>query len=84
MIMGIHAAQPNIRIGSRPLEVVKAFKYLGSTITEDRCSISETKIRIVTATAAPARLNPLLRNKSISIGSKIRLVRAVATATVLS
>ena len=60
------------------LETVTSFKYLGSVIT-DEGSKPELQCRIAQATAALTRLKPIWIDKSISLSSKIRLMRSLVT-----
>ena len=64
------------------LETVTSFKYLGSVIT-DEGSKPEILPGIAQTTAALTRLNPVWTDKSISIRSKIRLMRFLVTSIFL-
>ena len=79
------------RFGSSPfffslkrqrLETVTSFKYLGSVIT-DEGSKPEILSRIAQTTAALTRLKPVGIDKSISLSSKIRLMRSLVTSVFL-
>ena len=59
-----------------------SFKYLGSVIT-DEGSKREILLRIAQATAALTRLEPVLIDKSISLSSKIRLIRSLVISIFL-
>ena len=61
---------------------VISFKYLGSVIT-DEGSKPEILSRIALTTAALTRLKPVWTNKSISLSSKIRLMRSLVTSIFL-
>ena len=61
---------------------VTSFKYLGSVITDDGFK-PEILSRIAQATAALARLKPVWNNRSISLSSKIRLIRSLVTSIFL-
>ena len=63
-----------IKMNGHRLETVISFKYLGSVIT-DEGSKPEMLSRIAQATAALTRLKPIWSDKSISLSSKIRLMR---------
>ena len=65
-----------IKINGQRLETVTSFKYLGSIIT-DEGSKPEILSRITQATAALTRLKPVWNNRSISLSSKIRLMRSL-------
>ena len=68
-----------IKINGQRLETVTSFKYLGSAIT-DEGSKHEILSRIAQATAALTRLKPVWIDKSISLSSKIRLMRSLVTS----
>ena len=70
-----------IKVNRQKLETVKSFKYLGSVIT-DESSKPELLCRIAQATAL-TRLKPIWIDKSISLSSKIRLMRFLVTSIFL-
>ena len=67
-----------IKVNGQKLETVTSFKYLGSAIT-DEGSKPEILSRIAQATAALTRLDPVWNDSSISLSSKIRLMRSLVT-----
>ena len=69
-------------MNGQKLETVTSFKYLGSVIT-DEGSKPEILSRIAQTTAALTRLKPVWIDKSISLGSKIRLMRSFVTSIFL-
>ena len=71
-----------ITVNGQKLETVTSFKYLGSVIT-DEGSKPETLSRIAQTTAALTRLKPVRIDKSISLSSKIRLMRSLVTSIFL-
>ena len=71
-----------IKVNGQKLETVTNFRYLGSVIT-DEGSKPETLSRIAEATAALTRLKPVWIDKSISLSSKIRLMRSLVTSIFL-
>ena len=71
-----------IKVNGQKLETVTSFKYLGSVIT-DEGSTPELLCRLAQATAALTRLKPVWIDKSISLSSKIRLMRSLVTSTFL-
>ena len=71
-----------IKVNGQRLETVTSFKYLGSAIT-DEGSKPEILSRIAQATAALTRLKPVWIDKSISLSSKIRLMRSLVTSIFL-
>ena len=70
-----------ITINGQKLETVTSFKYLGSVIT-DEGSKREILSRIA-QTAALTRLKTVWNNRSISLSSKIQLMRSLVTAIFL-
>ena len=64
------------------LETVTSFKYLGSVIT-DEGSKPQTLSRTAQTTAGMTRLKPVWNNKSVSLSSKIRLMRSLVTSMFL-
>ena len=83
MAIATEKTQPEIKVRGKTLEQVESFKYLGTQITKDGRSDTEIKSRLAMATAALAKLQPLLNNKSITIRTKIRLLRAIVISTAL-
>ena len=71
-----------IKVNGQKLETVTSFKYLDSVIT-DEGSKPEILSRIVQITAAFTRLTSVWIDKSISLSSKIRLMRSLVTSIFL-
>ena len=71
-----------IKISGQKLETVTSFKYLGSVIT-DEGSKPGILSRIAQTTAALTRLKPVWNDRSISLSSKIQLMRSLATSIFL-
>ena len=71
-----------IKVNGRKLETVTNIKYLGSLIT-DEGSKPEILFRIAQTTAALTRLKPVWNDRSISLSSKIRLMRSLVTSIFL-
>ena len=69
-----------IKINGQKLETVTSFKYLGSVVT-DEGSNPEILSRIAKTTAVLTRLKPVWIDKSISLSSKIRLMRSLVTVS---
>ena len=67
-----------IKVNGQKLETVTSFKYLGSVVS-DEGSKPEILSRIAQATAALTRLKLVWIDKSISLSSKIRLMRSLVT-----
>ena len=68
-----------MKVKGQKLQTVTRFKYLGSVIT-DEGSKPEILSRIAQTTAALTRFKPVWNNKSISLSSKIRLMRSPVTS----
>ena len=71
-----------INVNGQKLETVINFKYLGSVLT-DEGSKPEIVSGIAQTTAALTRLKPVWIDKSISLSSKIRLMRSLVTSIFL-
>ena len=71
-----------IKVNGQKIETVTSFKYLGSVIT-DEGSKPEILSGIAQATAALTRLKPVWNDRSISLSSKILLVRSLVTSIFL-
>ena len=71
-----------IKVNGQKLETVTSFKFLGLVIT-DEGSKPEILSWIAQTTAALTRLQPVWIDKSISLSSKIRLMRSLLTSTFL-
>ena len=67
-----------IKVNGQKLETATSFKHLGSVIT-DEGSKPEILSRIAQTTAALTRVKPVWIGKSISLSSKIRLMRSLVT-----
>ena len=71
-----------IKVNRQKLKTVTSFKHLGSVIT-DEGSKPEMLSRIAQTTAALTRLKPVWNDRSISLNSKIRLMRFLVTSILL-
>ena len=69
-----------IKVNGQKLET--CFKYLGSVIT-DEGSKPEILSRVTQTAAALTRLKPVWNDRSISLSSRIRLVRSLVTSIFL-
>ena len=67
-----------IKVNGQRLETVISFKYLGPVITDEG-----SKPEIPQTTAALTRLKPVWIDKSISLSSKIQLMRFLVTSIFL-
>ena len=63
----------DISMNGQRLEEMSNFKYLGATLRKDGTFSAEIHIRIVSAMAAMAILNRILRCNTISVASKFKL-----------
>ena len=82
MINNTSSTITEIKVNGQKLEATTSFKYLGSVIS-DEGSKPEILNRIAQTTAALTKLNPVWNDKSISLSSKLRLMRSLVTSTVL-
>ena len=72
-------ASTQSKTNGQNLETVTSFKYLGSVITDEGFKL-EILSRIAQTTAALTRLKPVWVDKSISLSSKIQLMRSLVTS----
>ena len=82
MTNNVSGINTEIEVNKQKLKTVTSFKYLGSVIT-DEGSKPEILPRIAQTTAASTRLKPVWIDKSISLSSKIRLMRSLFTSIFL-
>ena len=68
-----------IKVNGPKFETVTSFKYLGSVITSEGPK-PQILFRIAQTTAALTRLKPVWNDRSISLSSKIRLMRSFVTS----
>ena len=71
-----------IKVHGQKFQTVTIFKYLGLVLS-DLSSKPEILSRITQMTAALTRLKPVWNDKSISLSSKIRLMRSLNTSLFL-
>ena len=67
-----------IKVNAQNLETVTSFKYLGPVITDESSKL-EVLSRIAQTIAALTRLKSVWNDRSISLSSKIRLIRSHVT-----
>ncbi|KAJ8398441.1 hypothetical protein AAFF_G00426960 [Aldrovandia affinis] len=72
----------DIRVNGQALDCVSSFKYLGA-IVSDEGSKKEVLARIAQTTAALTQLKPIWKDKNISLGSKVRLLRSLVISIFL-
>jgi len=70
-------------VNGSKLQSVKAFKYLGSNITEDGTSVREVKTNIAIATQHLSKLKKIWSSKNISMKAKMNLLRSAVISTAL-
>ena len=71
-----------VKINGQKLETVTSFKYLGSVITDEGVK-PEVLSKIAQTTAALTRLHSVRDDRSISLSSKMRLMRSLVTSIFL-
>ena len=71
-----------IQVNEQKLETVTSFKYLGSVIT-DEGSKPEMPSRIAQTNSSTAKLKSVWNGRSISLSSKIRVMRSLVTSIFL-
>ena len=74
--------QREIKIKGFRLEELKSFKYPGSVVSNEGSKLEKLS-RIVQPTAALSRLQPIWREKSISLASKAKLMHTLILSTFL-
>ena len=73
-----NAEEPEITVGGSVLKVVKSFKYLGSTVTDDNKADKEISNRIQNACASFGKLSTRLWNRSgIKLETKCKVYKAM-------
>ena len=74
--------QREIKIKGQRLDEVENFKYLGAIISNEG-SKPEILLRIAKTTAALSRLKIIWRDKTISLASKVKMMRTLILSTFL-
>ena len=74
--------QREIKVKGQKLGTVTSSKYLGAVVSDDG-SKPEVLSRIAQTTAAFTKLNPILRDNNISLGSKVKLMRSLVISIFL-
>ena len=82
MTINTSGINTKIQVNGQKLETLTCFKYLSSAITDEGFK-PEILSRIAQTTAALTRLKPVWIGKSISLRSKIRLMRSLVTSIFL-
>ena len=78
MTSNTNGINTKIEVSRQNPETVTSFNYLSSVISDEGCK-PEILRRIGQTTAALARLKPVWNDRSISLSSKIRLMRSLST-----
>ena len=82
MTNNISGINTEIKVNGQKLETVTSFEYLGS-VASDEGSKPEILSRVAKTTAALTRLKPVWHDGTISLRSKIRLMRSFVTSIFL-
>ena len=82
MTNSANGIQREIKVKGQKLDTVTSFKYLGAVVSDDG-SKPEVLSRIAQATAALTKLKPIWRDKNISLGSKMKLMRSLVISIFL-
>ena len=82
MTNSANGIQREIKVKGQKLGTVTSFKYLGAVVSDDG-SKPEVLSRIAQATAALTKLKPIWRDKNLSIGSKVKLMRSLVISIFL-
>ena len=82
MTINTSGINTEIKVNGQKLETVTSFKCLRSVIN-DEGSKPDTLSRIAQTTAALTRLKPVWNDRTISLSSKIRLMRSLVTSIFL-
>jgi hypothetical protein len=73
----------NVNINGESIKQVVRFNYLGFTITSDgRCDV-EIKKRIALSKQAFQKMSPILKNRTISINTKTRVLKCYVWSVLL-
>ena len=82
MTNNISGINTEIKINGQKLETVRSFNYLGSVITDEGSKL-EILSRVEQTTAALTIFKPVWNDESISLGSKIHLMRLLVASIFL-
>ena len=82
MRISANGIQREIKVTGQKLGTVTRFKYLGAVVSDDG-SKPEVLSRIAQAIAALTKLKPIWRDNSISLGSKVKLMRSLVISIFL-
>ena len=82
MTNNVNGIQREIKVKEQKFGTVTSFKYLGAVVSDDG-SKPEVLLRIKQATLALTNLKPMWRDNSISLGSKVKLMRSLVISLFL-
>ena len=82
MTNNISGINTEVKVNGQKLETATGFKYLGSVITDEGSKL-DILSRIAQTTAALTRLKPVRNDRSISLSSRIQLMRSLVTSIFL-
>ena len=73
----------SLKVKDQIIKQVSAFNYLGSTITEDARCKKEIKRRIVLAKSAFSKISNILRNTSLSMRTRMRVLNCCLPSAII-
>ena len=82
MTNSANGIQREIKVNGQKLCAATSFMYLGAVVSDDGSKL-EVLSRIAQATAALTKLKPIWREKNISLGSKVELLRSLVISIFL-
>ena len=82
MTNSANGIQRELKVKGQKLGTVTRFKYLGAAVSDDG-SKPQVLSRIAQATAALTKLKPIWTANSISLGSKVKLIRSLVISIFL-
>ena len=80
MTTSANGIQREIKVKMQKLGTVISFKYLGAVVSDDGSKISQGLRKPLQLLQS---LKPILRDKNISLGSKVKLMRSLVTSLFL-
>ena len=82
MTNSANGIQREIKVKGQKLGAETSFKYLGAVVSDDGSKL-EILSRHAQATAALTKLKPIWRDKNLSLGPKVKLIRSVVISIFL-
>jgi hypothetical protein len=83
-VMTVNVQRPvNITVGEEPIELVKAFTYLGSVVTEEGGAEEDIKSRLGKARRTFAQLNSVWRSRQFRVVSKLKIYQSCVVSVLL-